>query len=166
MPEISPKIRHRLEIQGFVDTDIDILAETAPWLRLAFGLCTVIAATGTVMGSPAILLGLAPIAALGAIFPVHPFDLIYNLGIRRFTGTHPLPRRGAPSRFACGLGAVWLIGTAALFLEGISLAGYILGGSLVAVGTLVATNHICIPSMIYRLLFGWPEQTMMRIKVR
>jgi len=118
------------------------------------------------MGSPAILLGLAPIAALGAIFPVHPFDLIYNLGIRRFTGTHPLPRRGAPSRFACGLGAVWLIGTAALFLEGISLAGYILGGSLVAVGTLVATNHICIPSMIYRLLFGWPEQTMMRIKVR
>jgi len=166
MPDISPVTRHRLEIQGFVDVDKEHLAETAQWLRLAFGLCTVLAATGTFMASPAILLGLAPIAALGAIFPVHPFDLIYNLGIRRITGTHHLPKRGAPSRFACGLGAVWLIATAALFLEGMSLEGYILGGSLVVVGTLVATTHICIPSMIYRLIFGWPEQTATRIKAR
>lgn len=154
---ISPIRSHRLEIQGFVNIDKELLAETARWLRLAFGLCTILAATGTFMASPAILLILAPIAALGAAFPVHPFDLFYNLGIRRWTGTRPLPRRGAPSRFACGLGSAWLIATATLFMAGMSSGGYILGGLLVAVGTLVSTMDICLPSMIYRLLFGWPE---------
>ena len=37
------------------------------------------------------------------LFPVHPFDLIYNYGVRFVTGTPPLPRRGTPSHFACGL---------------------------------------------------------------
>ena len=47
--------------------------------------------------------------------PVHSFDLIYNLGVRRYTGTGALRRRGAPARFACGVGAVWLIVTAWTF---------------------------------------------------
>ena len=96
---------------------------------------------------------MAPIAALGAIFPVHPFDLIYNYGIRRFTHTQPLPKRGAPSRFACGLGTVWLIVTAWTFYTGATLTGYILGGALVVVGLLVSTIDFCIPSIIYSAIF-------------
>jgi hypothetical protein len=110
----------------------------------------------TALGSPEFLWALLPIAALAAVFPVHPFDLIYNHGIRHLTGTGILPKRGAPARFACGLGAVWLAVTGWAFWSGNATLGYILGFSLVGVGTLVATTDICIPSMIFRAIFGPP----------
>ncbi len=150
--------RRRLDIQGFERVDDAALAPVAPWLRLAFGLCAVIAGVGTAMASPLILLLLVPIAALAALFPVHPFDLIYSYGIRFMTGTSPLPRRGAPSRFACGLGAVWLIATAWVFHTGHPILGYVLGGLLTGVAALVSTTDVCIPSLVYRSIFGFPRR--------
>jgi Domain of unknown function (DUF4395) len=147
---------HLLDIQGFEHVDPRTLAPVAPWLRLAFALCTVLAGLGTVLASPAILLALAPIAALGAALPVHPFDLLYNHGVRFLTGTGPLPKRGPPSRFACGLGTVWLVGTALAFHAKLMVLGYVSGGLLTGVGTLVSTTDICIPSLIYRSIFGFP----------
>jgi hypothetical protein len=64
--------------------------------RLAFGPCAAMAGVGTAMASQTILLLLVPIASLAAAFPVHPFDLIYNHGIRFVTGTLPLPRARRP----------------------------------------------------------------------
>ena len=154
--ELTPRTSRRLDIQGFETVDVQELARVAPWLRLAFGLCALLGALGTVLASPAILLALAAIAALAAASPVHPFDLIYNYGIRRLTGTGPLPRRGVPTRFGCGLGAVFLLPTAWAFSAGHVVAGYALGGMLTFVVLLVATTNICIPSLIYRSIFGWP----------
>ena len=159
MATISPATRRRLEIQGFVGVDEPTLAATAPWLRLAFALCTVLAAGGTLLASPGFLYALVPIAALAAVFPVHPFDLIYNHGLRRLTGTPPLPKRGAPSRFACGLGAVWLVATAIAFQAGAPITGYVLGGMLSLIGLLVSTTDICIPSLIFRTIFGCPPES-------
>jgi len=159
MATISPTTQRRLEIQGFVGIDEQTLAATAPWLRLAFGLCTVFAAAGTILASPVFLYALAPIALLGAIFPVHPFDLIYNYGLRHFTRTPPLPKRGLPGRFACGLGAVWLVATAVAFQYGALITGYALGGMLSVVGLLVSTIDICIPSLIFRTIFGFPPDS-------
>lgn len=130
--------------------------ETAGWLRFSFALCTILAAIGTVLASPVILFCLVPIAAPTAIFPVHPFDLIYNYSIRHLTKTSRLPKRGAPNRFACGLGSVWMIVTAIMFQEGNLIIGYLLGGSLTFVGLLVSTINFCIPSIIYRSIFGFP----------
>jgi hypothetical protein len=155
---LNPRTRRRLDIQGFETVDERDLAPVARWLRLAFALCTLLAAAGTITASPVILVVLAPIAALAAAFPVHPFDLIYNYGIRHLTGTGPLPKRGAPSRFACGIGAVWLLVTAWAFSAGLMVLGYALGGALTAVALLVSTIDFCIPSMIYRSLFGWPAK--------
>lgn len=150
--------RRRLDIQGFEHVDDGALAPVARWLRLAFALCALLAAVGTILASPAVLLALAAIAALAAAFPVHPFDLLYNHVIRRFTGTGPLPPRGAPSRFACGMGAVILVVAAWLFDAGHMVAGYALGGMLTAVAALVATMDICIPSLMYRALSGFPAR--------
>jgi hypothetical protein len=155
---LNPRTRRRLDIQGFETVDERDLAPVARWLRLAFALCTLLAAAGTITASPVILVVLAPIAALAAAFPVHPFDLIYNYGIRHLTGTGPLPKRGAPSRFACGIGAVWLLVTAWAFSAGLVVLGYALGGALTAVALLVSTIDFCIPSTIYRSLFGWPAK--------
>lgn len=158
MATISPSTRRRLEIQGFVGIDERTLVDTGPWLRLAFALCTLLAATGTLLASPIILWSLMPIAALAMAFPVHPFDLLYNYGLRHLTGTGPLPKRGAPNRFACGVGAVWLIVTGWAFQSEAMVTGYILGGLLTFVGLLVSTIDFCIPSLIYRIIFGFPPK--------
>lgn len=155
---LTETTRRRLDIQGFEHVDDEALARVAPWLRLAFALCALMSAAGTAMASPMILLLLVPIASLAAMFPVHPFDLIYNYGIRFMTGTPALPRRGAPSRFACGLGAVWLIATAWVFQAGHPIAGYVLGGLLTAVAVLVSITDVCIPSLVYRSIFGFPRR--------
>lgn len=154
---LDPKRLHRLDIQGFDTVAEDRLAEVAPWLRMAFALCAVLAIAGTALASIPLLLALAVIAGVAAASPVHPFDLIYNHGVRRFTGTGPLPRRGAPSRFACGLGAVWLVATAWAFGAGLMTLGYVLGFALSGVAVLVSTVDFCIPSMMFRTVFGRPK---------
>ena len=146
----------RLDVQGFDTVDEDLLAQAAPWLRLAFGLCATLAILGTALASQPLLLTLAGIAWVAALSPVHPFDLIYNLGIRRATGAPPLPRRGSPSRFACGVGALWLIVTVGAFQASWMILGYSLGFALALVAILVATTDICIPSMIFRAMLGGP----------
>jgi hypothetical protein len=150
---LSATTRRRLNVQGLNDLDDETLAETAPWHRMAFGLCALMAGVGTVLASPTVLWILMPIAALAALFPVHPFDLIYNHGIRYLRDTGPLPKRRAQSRFACGVGAVWLVATALAFQSGALITGYVLGGALTGVALLVSTTDICIPSMIYNALF-------------
>jgi hypothetical protein len=153
---MTPRKRRLLDIQGFDSVDVRELAPVAPWLRLAFGLCALLGGVGTALASPTILLVLAPFAVLAAASPVHPFDLIYNYGIRHFTGTGPLPRRGAPSRFGCGMGAILLLVTAWAFSAGHTGVGYALGAVVTFAALLVGTTDICIPSMIYRSMFGWP----------
>jgi hypothetical protein len=154
---LRPRTRRLLDIQGFDGVDTQALAPVAPWLRLTFGLCGVLGGIGTLMASPTILLVLALIATVAAASPVHPFDLIYNHGVRYFTGTGPLPRRGAPTRFGCGMGAVLVLVTAWAFSAGHLVVGYALGSTLTFVVLLVSTTDICIPSLVYRALFGWPR---------
>jgi hypothetical protein len=146
----------RLDVQGFDSIDEEHLAEVAPWLRMAFALCATLAIVATALASTPLLLALAAIAFLAGILPVHPFDLIYNYGIRRLTGTRRLPKRGPPSRFACGVGAMWVIVTIAAFDSPYPIVGYVLGFTLAAVATLVATTDICLPSMIFRAVLGGP----------
>ena len=153
---LTSRRRRLLEIQGFDTVDAQELARVAPWLRLAFGLCTLLGALGTVLASPAILLMRATVATIAAASPAHPFDLLYNHGIRHLTGTAPLPRRGVASRVGCGMGAVFLLVTAWAFSAGHVVTGYTLGGMLTLVVLLVSTSDICVPSMIYRSIFGWP----------
>jgi hypothetical protein len=111
-------------------------------------------AVGTALGSPVVLLALAPFAALGAILNRHPFDFLYNGLVRHVTKTRPLPPHAAQRRFACGMAAGWLIGTAWAFHIGATQLGYWLGGALTAVALLVSVTHFCIPSMIYNTLFA------------
>jgi Domain of unknown function (DUF4395) len=154
---LTPRTRRLLDIQGFEAVDMQELAPVAPWLRVAFGLCALFGAVGTILASPIMLLGLSLVAMLAAASPVHPFDLIYNYGIRHLTGTGPLPRRGVPTRFGCGMGAILVLVTAWAFSAGHQAAGYALGGALTVVVLLVSTTDVCIPSLIHRSLFGWPR---------
>lgn len=147
---ISLTTRQRLHTQGFEEVTDNDLARVEPWLRFTPALCGLIVAAGTVMAEPWVFFALAPIAAAGAAFPVHPFDIAYNYGLRHLTRTPLLPSNGAPRRFACGVASIWIVAIGVSFALGAEGAGYVLGGLMAAVATLVATTHICIPSVIYR----------------
>jgi len=154
---VSPAARSRLETQGFVGLDDDSLSEVEPWLRFTPGLCTALIVVGTALALPVMLWVIAAIALVGAVFPVHPFDLLYNYGIRNLTGTRPLPQNGPPRRFACGMASVWLLATGIAFQAEVDALGYVLGGVLAGVASVVALTHFCVPSTIYCAIFGRPR---------
>lgn len=151
---ISRRLRSWLEIRGIACSSDADFARLVPWLRTTFVLCGTMVGIATALACTPLLWAMVPIAALGAIFPIHPFDLFYNHGLRHLTGTGPLPRNGAPTRFACGLAVAWLVATGLAFEGGALWLGYLLGGLLTAVAATVSVTHFCIPSFIYQLLVG------------
>jgi len=151
---VSTVVRQRLEAQGFCNLDDATLEELAPWLRWSPVLCAIFIALGVALHSPLVLWVMAVTALCGASLPFHPFDLLYNYGVRHFTGTRMLPRHGPQRRFACGIAAAWLVATGWAFQSGSTLLGYALGAPLVLVAALVSITHFCIPSLIYNSLFS------------
>ena len=146
-------VRRRIEAQGFRGLDDAALTEVGPWLRWSPAVCAMFMAIGTILASAAMLWTLATIALLGALMPMHPFDLIYNHAVRYLTGTRPLPHHGPQRRFACGVGAAWLTSTGIAFNQGSPVLGYFLGGALTVVATLAATTQFCVASFIYNAIF-------------
>ena len=95
----------------------------------------------------------AIIAFAGAFPPYHPFDYLYNYGVRHLLGKPKLPARTNQGRFACGIASVWLSITIYLLYNNYIVSGNVLAIALLAVGTLVVTTDICIPSIIYNGIF-------------
>ncbi|MCH8066282.1 MAG: DUF4395 family protein [Chloroflexi bacterium] len=151
---ISPALRRRLEIRGVSVSDDAEFIRLVPWMRTTFVLCGTLVAIATAFAFTPLLWAMVAIAALGAALPVHPFDLIYNHGVRRFAHTRRLPHNRAPTRFACAVAAVWLIGTAVAFSLGVTWLGYTLGALLTIVGGIVSVTHFCIVSAIYQIFTG------------
>jgi hypothetical protein len=144
--------RKYLQIQGF-NLDDDALCEIGPWMRWPYALCASILAVGVALASPWIIWALSAVAIATVFLPSHPFNYIYNHAVRHLTGTRPLPPGTAQGKFSCGVAGVWLIATGAAFFTGATTVGYVLGGVLTAMATLLSITHICIPSMIYNALF-------------
>jgi hypothetical protein len=154
MRVVSEAVRENIRAQGFCGLPDEAYAQINYPLRLAPAICLLWAATGTYLSSPGILWALTPFAALGAMFPSHPFDVLYNHGLRHYLGTPPLPRYGFRRRFACALATLMLIVAAAGFQYGMPLVGSALGWSLVAAAFVNVSTGFCIPSFIVRLFAG------------
>lgn len=151
---ISPRLQSWLEMRGITCSNDPEFIKVVPWLRTTFLLCGSLVAIGTALAFTPLLWAMVPIAALGGILRVHPFDNIYNYGLRHLTGTKRLPLNGPPTRFACALATPLLVATGVAFEVGVLWLGYLLGGLLTSVALLVGVTHFCIPSLIYQFLFG------------
>jgi hypothetical protein len=114
-------------------------------------------AFGVIFQSLPILAVAAIIAFAGAFPPYHPFDYLYNYGVRHLLGKPKLPPRTKQGRFACGIASVWLATTIYLLYNNYTVTGNVLAIGLLAVGTLVVTTDICIPSIIYNGIFKKPK---------
>jgi hypothetical protein len=146
-------VRCRLEAQGFLGLDDATMKELGPWLRWSPVLCTITMIIGVALQSYVVLWSLAITAFFGSLLPFHPFDILYNYGVRHVVGTRPFPHQGPQRRFACGLASAWLALTGWAFYSGQSTLGLVLGLTLIAVAALVSLTHLCIPSAIYNKLF-------------
>ena len=151
---ISPRLQSWLELRGIGCSIEPEFTKLVPWLRTTFVLCGSLVGIATAFAFTPLLWAMVPIAAAGAVFTVHPFDLIYNYGLRHLTGTRPLPPNGVPMRFSCGVAAVWIVATVLSFQLGVAPLGYALGASLTAVGALVSVTHFCIASFVFQFVFG------------
>ncbi len=147
-------VRENIQAQGFCGLDDKACAQINYPLRLSPAICMVWTAVGTALASPTILWALAPFAALGAILPGHPFDVLYNHGLRHLHGTPVLPRYGFRRRFACALATIMIVIAAWGFQAGKPVLGSVVGWSLVAVASANVSRGFCVPSFIVRLFLG------------
>ncbi len=162
MSDMSPIVRGRIEAQGFLGLDDQMIKQVNCWLRLSPAICMIWAAIGTVLQSATVLWLLVPFALLGALLPGHPFDLLYTHGVRYVTGGPRLPRYPLPRRFACLLATLMLVVAAWCFQSGRLLSGQIVGWALVAAAFVNVSTGFCIPSFIYGLIFGRPTSCGMK----
>ncbi len=143
--------RNKIEAEGFVcPSDDDTVVQIAYGLRLAPAICLTWTAVGTALASPIILWALVPFAALGVVLPGHPFDVIYNFGLRHLFGSPPLPRYPLPRRLVCLTAMAMLISAGWGFQAGWLAAGYGIGGLLVALSSLYVTTGFCALSFLLK----------------
>jgi hypothetical protein len=147
-------IRERIQAQGFCGLDDATYTQINYPLRLSPAICMIWAAVGTALASPTVLWALAPLALLGAILPGHPFDVLYNYGLRHLSGAPALPPYGGRRRFGCTSATTMLIAAGWSFHSGHLVAGYIFGGTLVTAAFLNVATGLCIPALIARIFFG------------
>jgi hypothetical protein len=150
---ISPICRKRLHVQGYEHFSDKELDDYKFGIRFAYACCITLVAFGLFFQSIPILAIAAVIAFAGAFPPYHPFDYLYNYGVRHLLGKPKLPPRTNQGRFACGIASVWLSITIYLLYNNYIISGNVLAIALLAVGTLVVTTDICIPSIIYNGIF-------------
>lgn len=136
-----------LEVQGYCLTAEETRA--LRWgLRFPTALCLALVITGLAVQSAVVILALVPIGAVAGWTQRHPFDLIWNHGLRHLTGAPELPPNPTPRRHAFKLATVWLLAVGLLIAFGQATAGLVLGAVLVAVCGLVTTTNFCVPSTL------------------
>lgn len=153
-PQLSVWRTQKLQAQGYARYSSRELAELAFGIRFAYVLCTTFLAVGVAMAHIPTLIAMNCIAFATVLLPNHPFDYIYNLFLRHLLDKPELPPRSRQLKFACSIATLWILATTFLFYTGFNLAGYVVGGMLLSVATLVSTTDYCIPSMIYNYFVG------------
>lgn len=144
--------RKRVELQGFHNLTDEEIAGINYGLRVAPAICMVWAAIGTAFASPLILLSLAPFALMGAVFPGHPFDVVYRGWLQERLHGRPLPPYPFPRRMACVSATFMITAASAAMLLGRPGIGVALGSIMSAAAGLNVLTGICVPPLLMRVL--------------
>lgn len=139
--------------QGYAEWSTDDLRRLAWGLRFTPGLCMALAVVGLATRSPGIHFLLAALGILTFFTPAHhPFDLLYNHGVRHLFGAPKLPPNPLPRRIACLLGGAMNLGIGAAFVGGRLGWAYGVGAVLILLQIVVLTSHFCVASWLFELL--------------
>jgi hypothetical protein len=121
-------------------------------LRWSTGACMALAAAALLLQSEIFILMLVPIGIVAGWTSRHPFDLIWNYGLRHVTGSPPLPPNPPRRRHAFKLATIFLVAIALLFALGHPTAALILGAMMIAVCGLVTGVNFCVPSTVLNIV--------------
>jgi Domain of unknown function (DUF4395) len=158
-------MRGNLATQGYCLSD-EAHRRLSLALRFSTGTCLLLVITALALESPAMVFALSGVGLVAGFSPRHPFDLLWNFGVRRLTGGPALPTNPRRRRHAFKIATVWLLLVGALFAAGAATAGLVLGGLLVAAcATLTATN-LCIPSELLAFVERRATRTEARARTR
>jgi len=124
-------------------------------LRFPTALCLALVVTALVLESAVVILALVPIGAIAGWTARHPFDLLWNHGLRHLNGAPALPPNPRPRRHAFKLATVWLLAVGMLLAFGQNAAALALGAVLVGVCGLVTATNFCVPSTLLGVWWRW-----------
>jgi len=151
--QVTSKLVKRLKIQGYCGISDNRLSELAFGNRFAYILCSLVIFFGVATANIPVLCAMMLVAFFGIVLPNHPFDYIYNHGLRKLMNKPKLPPRSKQIKFACAVATLWLVTTILLFYLDWNIAGYIFGGILFSLAFTVSTTDICVPSLLYNYLY-------------
>jgi len=152
-------INQNLGVQGYCLTAEESRALRVG-LRFPTALCLALVVTGLALQSAVLILALAPVGAVAGWTLRHPFDLLWNHGVRHLSGAPELPPNPKPRRHAFKLATAWLLAVGVLFAIGEPTAALVLGGVLVAVCGLVTVTNFCIPSTLLGVWWRWRGESL------
>ena len=143
-----------LETQGYRLSSRE-RSELGLGLRFPTGVCLALVVPALAIESAVMLVALSGIGLVAGFTRRHPFDYLWNHGVRHVLDAPALPPNPRRRRHAFKLATIWLLVVALLFAIGQNTAALALGGVLVAVCGLVTITNFCIPST---LLAWWEER--------
>lgn len=150
-------MRSNLSTQGYCLSDAE-RRELAVGLRFSIGLCLSLVIVALALQSAAMVFALCGIGAVASFAARHPFDHLWNRGVRHLVGGPPLPPNPPRRRDAFKVATVWLAIVGALFAAGAMTVALVLGGLLVAACATVTATNLCLPSEA----FAWLERRSIR----
>lgn len=148
-------MRSNLTTQGYCLSDAE---RSELWLgsRFSTGLCLTLVIVALALESPVMLFVLAGIGAIAGLTARHPFDHLWNHGVRHLVGGPPLPPNPTRRRHAFKVATAWLVVVGGLLAAGATIVALALGGLLVAACATVTATNLCLPS---EALAWWDRRT-------
>jgi hypothetical protein len=151
-------MRANLTTQGYCLTDRE-RRELSLALRFSTGTCLLLVATALALESPAMSFALSGVGLVAGFTARHPFDLLWNHGVRRLTGDPALPPNPIRRRHAFKIGTGWLLLVGVLLSVGATTIALALGGLLLAACATVTATNLCLPS---EMLAWWDRRSTRR----
>jgi Domain of unknown function (DUF4395) len=159
---VNPAVwmRSNLSTQGYCLSDTE-RRELSVGLRFSTGLCLALVIVALALESPVMVFALSVIGVIAGLSARHPFDHLWNHGVRHLVGGPPLPPNPTRRRHAFKVATAWLVVVGGLLAAGATIVALALGGLLVAACATVTATNLCLPSEA----LAWWERRTTREKV-
>lgn len=147
---LSNYICNNLDEQGYTFLSQEEKNKLSVALRITPILCIVVVILGIYFRDWRIFAALTVFGILGATTTKwQPFDVLYNFVLRYVLKSPKLPPSPIQKRFACGVGAFFLVGATIMFYISAFTWGYVFGALYIGAAGLMALTHFCIASWFY-----------------
>jgi hypothetical protein len=141
-----------MHARGFRNLTVEQACSLEAWMRFNPAMHALLFALAIIAGSPALMVALAALFAVGMIAAVHPFEWFYTAVIRPLEQSPELPASPPRRRAVFALGMACSLVVAWEFSFGSHTAGIVLASLMTASAALLALTHICVPSLGFRSL--------------